>query len=133
MSRPRINLLRIEEELSEVHLRSAGVTIEHLEWKDFIKTYDKLRALFFLDPPYYKTPYYNHNFKLVDLQELSQTLSSLKSKFILSINDHPDMRKAFRGFSMVLAKLSYSIAQKECAKGYELLITGVETQREMAK
>ena len=37
MDRPRINLLRIEEELSEVHLRLARIQIENLPWQDFIK------------------------------------------------------------------------------------------------
>jgi DNA adenine methylase len=77
MSRPRINLLRIEEELSEVHLRLAEVTIEHLPWQQFIKAYDKPGTFFFLDPPYYKEPYYSHNSKISDFQELAEILSSV--------------------------------------------------------
>lgn len=37
MRLPRINLLRLEEELSAVHLRLSRVTIENLFWQDFIK------------------------------------------------------------------------------------------------
>ncbi len=123
MTRPRINLLRIEEALSEVHLRLARVTIEHLSWRSFLKAYDKPGAFFYLDPPYYKAPYYNHNFEMPDFQELAQTLAGLKSRFILSINDHPDMRETFKGFSMEPVNLSYSTTKGKCAKAHELLIT----------
>lgn len=48
LHRPRINLLRMEEELSEVHLRLATVTIENLAWHEFIKRYDKPETFFTL-------------------------------------------------------------------------------------
>lgn len=123
MRRPHINLLRIEEELSEVHLRLAGVTIEHLPWQQFLETYDKPGTLFFLDPPYYKAPYYKHNFKITDFKELAKTLAGLKSNFLLSINDHPEMRTVFKRFVMNPVKLIYSAPQEKCAQGRELIIS----------
>jgi len=123
MSRPRINLLRIEEELSEVHLRLAGVTIEHLTWQQFLETYDKPGTLFFLDPPYYKAPYYAHNFELADYQELACMLQDLKAHFILSINDHPEMRDVFRPFNHKKILLNYTASKGKSIKAQELLIT----------
>ncbi len=122
LRRPRINLLRLEEELSEVHLRLANVTIEHLHWQQFIKTYDKPGTFFFLDPPYYKAPYYNHNFKISDFEELAETLTGIRSEFVLSINDHPEMRKVFAHFMIRHVQLYYSAAQDKCTKVRELLI-----------
>jgi len=45
---PRLNLLRIEEELSAAHLRLSRVIIEHLPWHDCIRRYDRpdIRRLF---------------------------------------------------------------------------------------
>ena len=123
MKRPMINLLRMEEELSEVHLRLAGVTIEHLTWQRFMEIYDKNETLFYLDPPYYKALEYNHNFKLPDFQELSSVLKSFKSKFILSINDHEDMRRVFSCFKIKAVSLKYTVSSKTQTKGKELLIT----------
>jgi DNA adenine methylase len=123
MSRPRINLLRIEEELSEVHLRLAGVVIEHLPWQQFIKTYNKPGTLFYLDPPYYNAPYYEHNFEITDYTELADTLSGLKSHFILSINDHPKMRSVFKKFIIKPVALTYSASRGKCRNGCELLIS----------
>ncbi|KJS29547.1 MAG: hypothetical protein VR64_20560 [Desulfatitalea sp. BRH_c12] len=123
MSRPRINLLRIEEEMSEVHLRLSGVTIEHLTWQQFIKTYDKPGTFFFLDPPYYKAPHYNHNFGLADFEEMAEKLKDLNADFILSIGDHPVMRDVFREFKLKPVSLTYSASRKEVSKAHELLVT----------
>jgi DNA adenine methylase len=123
LSRPRINLLRIEEELSEVHLRLSGVVIEHLPWQRFLQTYDKPETLFFLDPPYYKAPYYAHNFELSDFKELAHTLANLEAHFILSINDHPEMRIVFKKFNLKPVNLTYSASRNECHKAHELIIT----------
>ena len=88
----------MEEEPSDVHLRLAGVTIEHLSWQQFLKTCDKPGTLFFLDPPCYKAPYYAHNFELSDYSDLADALSKTKSYFILKIIDHPQMIKVFKGY-----------------------------------
>ncbi|WP_028320361.1 DNA adenine methylase [Desulfatiglans anilini] len=122
MSRPRINLVRIEEELSEVHLRLAAVTIENLSWQNFIKKYDRSETLFYLDPPYFKAPFYAHNLVLADYQEMAEILGGIKSRFILSINDHQEMRKCFRRFDVQPIELKYSVAEKGLTDGKELLI-----------
>ena len=100
MRRPRINLLRIEEELSEVHLRVAGVMIENLPWQEFIQRYDRAETFFYCDPPYYKAPFYEHNLELDDYHELAAILAEIKGKFVLSINDRSEMHKAFKGFNI---------------------------------
>lgn len=38
---PRLNLLRIEEELSMVHLRLANVIVEHGPWREVVQRYDR--------------------------------------------------------------------------------------------
>ena len=123
MTRPRINLLRMEEELSEVHLRLTAVTIEHLPWNAFIEKYDRNNSFFYLDPPYYKAPFYNHNLELSDFENLSTALQPLNSKFILSINDHEDIRRVFSCFRVKPVSLNYSVAMKTHTKARELLIT----------
>jgi DNA adenine methylase len=122
MDRPRINLLRIEEEMSEVHLRLARVVIENLPWQDFIKRYDRAQMFFYLDPPYYKAPFYNHNLEQADYHEMADVLAGLKGRFILSINDHPEMRKAFKAFEAKQVAVDYSISRTKITKARELLI-----------
>ena len=123
MHNPRINLLRMEEELSGVHLRLTGVSIEHLAWDDFIKRYDKPGTLFYCDPPYYKCPFYQHNMGLTDFQNMASILKEIKSQFILSINDHPDIRDAFKAFEIKPVTLNYTVSRGKQTKGRELIIT----------
>jgi len=123
MHHPRINLLRLEEELSAVHLRLSRVTIENLPWQKFVQRYDRPDTLLYLDPPYYKAPYYNYNFELADFEEMASILSTVKSRFILSINDHPDIRDQFKAFKIKPVTLKYTVAKGQQTKGSELLIT----------
>ena len=49
-----VNLLRIEEQLSEAHLRLSGVTIEHLSWDVCLLKYDRPHSFMYTDPPYWQ-------------------------------------------------------------------------------
>ena len=120
---PRINLVRMEEELSQVYLRLTGVTIEHLPWQDLVRRYDRARAFFYLDPPYYKAPYYNHNMALPDYVEMAEILAGIKARFLLSLNDHPDIREVFKAFKMEAVALNYTVAKKQQTRASELLIS----------
>ncbi|TAL31601.1 MAG: DNA adenine methylase [Spirochaetes bacterium] len=123
--KPRINLVRMEEELSEVHLRLSQVLIENLSWDEFISRYDRPATFFYLDPPYYKKPVYKHNFESIDdFIRMRDILKGLKGKFILSINDHPEIREVFNGFRMVPVSLNYT-AGMEVTAGRELIIGNV--------
>ena len=123
MRSPRINLLRLEEELSEVHLRLAGATIEHLPWEEFIKRYDRPGTLFYCDPPYYKKPFYAHNLELADYKRMAEVLAGIKSRFILSINDHPEIREVFKGFKIKPVSLKYTVSKGKQSLGKELVVT----------
>jgi DNA adenine methylase len=121
---PRINLVRLEEELSAVHLRLANVIVENLDWKDVIEKYDREGTFFYIDPPYYKTACYKYNFhKLDNFIELCERLRQIKGDFILSINDHPDMREVFKSFNLRPISVGYSVQRGEGIEGRELLIS----------
>lgn len=122
LRRPRINLLRLEEELSEVHLRLVNVTVENLPWQEFLRRYDRPGTFFYLDPPYWKAPVYEHNLTLPDYRELAEALEGLKGKFILSINDRPEMRGVFRQFRLQQVRLNYSVNKEKPTEARELLI-----------
>ncbi len=106
---PRLNLLRIEEELSLVHLRLARVTIENLDWLSCIKRYDRKHTLFYLDPPYWGTEGYGVDFGFDQYEKLSEAIRSIKGKAILSVNDIPEMRQVFKGLKMKSVDIKYSV------------------------
>lgn len=112
----RINLLRIEEDLSAAHLRLARVTIERLDWRECLARYDRPETLFYLDPPYWETEGYGVPFLLPEYTAIAGTMKALKGRAILSINDHPAMRQAFAGLRIQRTTIRYSVGGAKRAK-----------------
>jgi DNA adenine methylase len=97
---PRLNLLRIEEDLSQAHLRLARVYIENLPYTDLIRRYDRPGTFFYIDPPYWgcEDDYGKGIFSPSDFSLLASLLSGLTGKWIMSINDTPEIRALFSDF-----------------------------------
>ncbi len=131
--KPRINLLRLEEELSEVHLRFSEVVIENLTWSKIVEKYDKPGTFFFLDPPYFSDPCYKHNFNFEDYEAMNEILQGVKGKFILTLNDHEEIRRVFSGFNIKPVTLKYSIGKDKETQGRELLISNFEMKEKQQR
>ena len=123
-AKPRINLLRIEEELSETHLRLARVMVENQNYQDCIKRYDRLHTFFYIDPPYYdcENDYGKDMFGKEDFQALADQLATIKGKFLLSLNDKPEVREIFKNFDISNADTTYSTGNRGPKKVSELII-----------
>lgn len=124
-SRPRLNLLRIEEELSAVHLRLSRVFIENRDYTEVFSRFDKPDTFFYIDPPYYGCEdYYGKDiFDRGDFVKLRDILAGVSGKFILSINDVDHIRDLFQGFRIETVATSYSAAgANKKKKVNELLI-----------
>ena len=120
---PLINLLRIEEELSQVHMRLTRVVIERLDYAEFIKRYDRDYTFFYLDPPYYgKEHYYGPGFERADFQRLRDLLASSQAQWLLSINDTPEIRQLFADFIIEPVQVRYSTGRSTTGGYPELLI-----------
>ena len=121
---PKLNLLRLEEDLSQAHLRLSGVLIENLPWQEVINRYDRAHTLFFCDPPYWKVAGYGVDFPLDNYQQLAEFARTIKGKMIITLNDHPDMRELFAGFNIKTAAIHYSCgAEKKRKTSTEMIIT----------
>lgn len=105
----RLNLLRIEEDLSAVHLRLHQVFIEHLDWANCIERYDRPHTLFYLDPPYWGTEGYGVEFGLEQYDRMAELLRTIKGKAAVSVNDIPEMRQAFKGLAMKRLAIKYTV------------------------
>lgn len=124
-SHPRINLLRMEEELSGCHLRLARATIEHLPYDKFLERYDRPGTCFYLDPPYWGCEdfYGKGIFGREDFDKLAALLGSIKGAFVLSLNDTPGVREVFTDFRIEPVKTRYSCARMTNSSVNEVLIT----------
>lgn len=106
---PAINLLRIEENLSAAHLRLASAYIEQLDWATCLDRYDRPHTLFYMDPPYWETEGYGVPFEWDQYELMATKLRQLKGKAIISLNDHPDIRRCFEGLDMESLAIDYTV------------------------
>jgi DNA adenine methylase len=125
MERSNFNLLRIDEELSIVHLRSARIYIENKHFAELTPRFDKPTTFPYLDPPYFgcKDYYGDGIFEREDSQRLKDILENIKGKFILSISDHPYIRETFQEFGIPKEQTTYLAASKTNKKVTELLVS----------
>lgn len=120
------NLTRLEPLLADIHERLAGVTIECLDWSDFIDRYDRPGTLFYLDPPYWGSEgvYGKELFARDQFALMAERLAQLKGRFVLSINDVPEIRRLFGRFEIEGVGLRYSVGGGKGSAARELIITG---------
>jgi DNA adenine methylase len=79
-----------------------------------------------LDPPYWRRKLYKFNFSDQDFTDLDRRLREVKGKFILSLDDHPEVRRLFDHWNIEQVQLAYT-AQQTTGKRYaEVLITNFE-------
>lgn len=100
--------------LEDLHTRLSGVVIECLDWADFIPRYDGPGTLFYLDPPYWgcEDGYGKAMFERSDFARMAEVLRGIKGRFILSINDVPEIREIFAWAAIEEVKVSYTIGDK---------------------
>lgn len=97
------NIINAVACLTDVQSRllSSSVVIEHKDFENLIKVYDRPKALFYCDPPYHSTEkYYDVQFTEADHIRLHDTLTAIKGKFLLSYNDDDYIRELYNGFKI---------------------------------
>jgi DNA adenine methylase len=120
---PGFNPERIPSLIEETHHRLARVQIECLPYEEVLARYDRPATLFYLDPPYYKRELYRYNLEPEEFRTMAERLGKLKAKFILSLNDVPEVHALFKNFTIKTVELAYT-AQKIAGRRYrEVLIT----------
>jgi len=111
--------------LDAAHERFSSVTIDCLPWQDFIKRWDTDGTLFFLDPPYWGVEdYYGKGqFGREEFEAMAQVLSGVKGRFILTLNDVPEVRRIFAFAKIEPVTIGYSCSGQR-TEAREVIITG---------
>jgi DNA adenine methylase len=78
-------------------------------WRRCVDRYDRPGTVFFLDPPYWQTEGYGVPFEWPEYESLAEVLRGLKGRAILTINDHPDVRRLFSGLPLQVVPIRYTI------------------------
>jgi DNA adenine methylase len=127
----RFDITKLAPMLDDLHTRLSGVVIERLGYAEFIQRYDRPDTLFYLDPPYFgcEGDYGADLFSRSDFGSIEAVLRGLKGRFILSLNDHPEVRRLFATYRIEAVTTTYTIAGKN-ARGNagEVIISNVERE-----
>ncbi|MDK4806099.1 MAG: DNA adenine methylase [Novosphingobium aromaticivorans] len=107
----RFDVAKVGPLLEAAHERLSSVVIERLPWADFLTRYDRPGTLFYLDPPYYgcENDYGRDLFDRTQFAQMADHLRTLKGRFLLSLNDHPDVRRIFEGFTIDPVPVRYTV------------------------
>jgi DNA adenine methylase len=122
----RFDVTKLAAILEAVHERLSSVVIECLPYHLLLPRYDRAETLFYLDPPYWGSEgdYGASLFGREDFERVAELLGALKGRFLMSINDVPEVRRLFRGFRIERVSTTYSIAGAMGSRpAAELLIT----------
>ena len=123
--RPRFCASQATDNFRELTKRFKRVQIENLPYNDLISRYDRQNAFLYIDPPYMgREGFYGKGFfSRADFDILAGLLANIKGKFLLSINDRPEVREIFGNFKIEPVKVQYSIKKDSNTAAKELFIT----------
>jgi DNA adenine methylase len=113
-----------------LNYRLDKTTIEHKDWQDAIRLYDRSETFFFVDPPYT-----NCNASMYDewdintIRRLRDLLYGLKGKWLLTLNDAPDIRRVFEECEIRSVSRARGINNQQGGKQYKELIIRREGRR----
>ena len=106
---PAFNLCQIKDTLAAAHQRLGGTFVENLPWLTCMKRYDRPHSFFYCDPPYWLMAGYGVEFGLEQYEQLADFMRTCQGKVMVSINDHPEMRRVFDGLHIVEVDIKYCV------------------------
>ncbi len=122
----RFTPTKIPSLIEASHARLARAQIECGPYEEVLARYDRPTTFFYIDPPYYGVRLYRHNLESGDFAALRDRLKQLDGKFLMSLNDTPEVREIFSSFHIEPVEITYSIQQKGPRQHQELLISNYE-------
>lgn len=111
-SPPNYNPGRLAAVIAATAKRLERVQIECLPYSEVLSRFDRPTTFFYLDPPYVGAKLYAFNLEPDDFRRLAIQLTTIRSRFLLSINDHPLAREAFAGFTVREIRVVYTVTRK---------------------
>lgn len=121
-----LDIGNLAEILEPVHKRLSRVSIEQDDYENLFKVYDRPHTFFFCDPPYFLPEgLYKYSFEPEDFERFRDAICNIKGKFLITLNDHPEVRRLFKDFNIEKYKLRYTLSKSPNRKkhGDEIFIS----------
>ncbi|MBA2680374.1 MAG: DNA adenine methylase [Ktedonobacteraceae bacterium] len=122
VQKPSYRAENLPDVIAATHARLNNVQLESLPYERILEVYDRRETFFYLDPPYWGKPFYHFNFEAEDFRVLAERLRGVQGRFILSLNDVPEVRQIFSTFTIKPLEVSYSATKDGSRRHRELLI-----------
>ncbi len=86
--------------------------IDCLPWDAFLARWDRPEALFYVDPPYWGTEHFYGRglFRRDDHARLAGALKGLRGRFLLTLNDVPEVRRLYAWATIEPVSLKYTVS-----------------------
>lgn len=123
---------KIDTEICVDGSKLEDVKLETKDFREVMRKHDSKDTFFYIDPPYVqaneKSCLYGEDKCKVTPKDVADVTRKLKGKAIVSYDDHPSVREAFKGFKIEKITLPYTLARsgkdkKIKGRKQELLIT----------
>lgn len=98
-----------------------------------ISHFDRSLTRLYMDPPYWQTEGYGVGFGKEQYKEMAEILGRLKGKAIISLNDHPDIRRIFAGYHIETSDIRYTVGGSRGTEASEALIFSWDVEAEPAR
>jgi DNA adenine methylase len=85
-----------------------------------------------MDPPYWQTEGYGVPFEFEQYEQMAEIISSIKGKAIISLNDHPDIRRCFSKFHIETTDIKYTVGGGKGTDTKEVIIFSWDVAAEPA-
>jgi DNA adenine methylase len=127
-------LKTLPQRIMPVYQRLQTVIIEDLDWRACLARYDKgyeeKRVVMYLDPPYPQNNCnYQHNMRQwKEHEELARALRSLRSRFVLTSYNLPEIRAIYDGFFITEVDFAAGMptGEKERSRNHEIIVTNYD-------
>jgi len=115
------------EAVLAMHERLDRTVIEQLPFDRCVKNYDRKHTFFFFDPPYLDVdPGAYRAWTVAEMEQLRTVLDGLKGKWIVTVGDHAEARRIFKGFHFRATEIVNKMNEMRLGKAAvlkELIIT----------
>lgn len=94
------------------HEKLKNVKIYNTDYENLLKKYNRSNVFVYMDPPYEGSSSEHYKYHDFDYDKLKKNIDSFKGKFLLSVNDSPNIKNLFKDYNITHMDTKYAKGQQ---------------------